>query len=89
MHQTMTSGLYTNNPLYRLCGKELAGPLVAPRRLAIPPLLLCVWRHRLLMATIGQQQQMSPPPLLYPSFLVLIIGLDIHIIDVGRIGTRR
>ena len=29
------------------------------------------------------------PPLLYPSFLVLIIGLDIHIIDVGRIGTRR
>jgi len=40
------------------------------------------------MATIGQQQQMSPPPLLYPSYTVLIIGLDIHIVDVGGIGTR-
>lgn len=48
-------------PLCRLCSKQLAGPLVAPRWLAIPALLLRLWRHRLLMATLGQQQQMSTP----------------------------
>ncbi len=46
--------------LYRLCGKELEGSLVAPRRLAIVALLLRLRVHRLFMATIGQQQQISP-----------------------------
>jgi hypothetical protein len=45
--------------LYRLRGKQLEGALVAPGRLAIPPLLLRVWGYRLLVAAIGQQQQMS------------------------------
>lgn len=53
--------------LRRLCCKKLEGPLVAPRRLAIIALFLRLWRHCLLMAAIGQQQQMSPP-FLYPVF---------------------
>lgn len=53
--------------LYRLCGKELESSLVASRRLAVLALLLRLRGHRLLMAAIGQQQQISPP-LLYPLF---------------------
>ena len=45
--------------LCRLRGEQLEGPLVAPGRLAIPPLLLRIWGYRLPVAAIGQQQQMS------------------------------
>lgn len=45
---------------YRLCGKQLEGSLVASRRLAILALLCRLWAYRLFMATISQQQQISP-----------------------------
>lgn len=41
---------------YRLRGKELESPLVAPGRLALFALPLRVWRYRLPVAAIGQQQ---------------------------------
>jgi hypothetical protein len=53
----------TYSYLCRLCGKELEGPLVASRRLAILALLLRLRGHRLLVAPISQQQQISPPHL--------------------------
>src|SRR6266852_6703222 len=59
------TGLYTRiytigstyGTLYRLCGKQLEGPLVASRRLALLALLSRLWAYRLFMATISQQQQ--------------------------------
>src|SRR6266436_8989489 len=53
-------GLDLQHNICRLCGKQLEGPLVAPRRLAILALFLRLWVHRLFMAAIAQQQQISP-----------------------------
>jgi hypothetical protein len=52
-------------PSCRLRGEKLEGPLVASRWLVILALLLRLRGHRLPMAAIGQQQQMSSP-LPYP-----------------------
>ena len=74
---------------YRLRGKKLEGPLVAPGWLAVSTLLLCVWGYRLPVAAIGQQQQMSySRPLLSPSSGPDFQPAIFHIVDVRRAGSR-